>query len=197
MRTVDEFLQMLRAIATSPSDTPSPSPKEQFLGAHPKALEFVTSQKPALASYTEPNFFGVNVFKLIPADDKGAYIRYRIVPNAPSMSGFSAERLSDIYFLEEITQHLLGGPVTSTLLAQMAEYGDITDDATAYRLADRNLVELGTISIETVLEDGMQVAKQTIFGPVTRVQGIEASEDPLLEVREGAYLIATKQRRTE
>src|SRR4029077_18012402 len=40
-RTGEEFLEFLRALAASGPATPSPSPVEKFLGAHPAALAFV------------------------------------------------------------------------------------------------------------------------------------------------------------
>src|SRR5712692_3341057 len=40
-RTGQEFLEFLRALASSGPSTPSPTPIEAFLGAHPKALAFV------------------------------------------------------------------------------------------------------------------------------------------------------------
>src|SRR5271165_7076469 len=44
-RTGEEFLEFLRAVAASPPGTPSPSPIEVYLGAHPKALAFVLTPK--------------------------------------------------------------------------------------------------------------------------------------------------------
>src|ERR1700723_3913703 len=40
-RTGQEFLEFLRAVASSDPSKPSPSPIEVFLGSHPKALAFV------------------------------------------------------------------------------------------------------------------------------------------------------------
>jgi catalase len=37
--------------------------------------------------------------------------------------------------------------------------------------------------------------KQIIFDPIPRVEGIEPSEDPLLELRAAVYLISGRRRR--
>ena len=50
-RTGQEFLEFLRALASSDASKPSPSPIEAFLGAHPKALAFVQTPKPAPSSF--------------------------------------------------------------------------------------------------------------------------------------------------
>ena len=51
-RTGQEFLEFLRAVAASSDpSTPHPTPIEAFLGAHPKALEFVQAPKPVPSSF--------------------------------------------------------------------------------------------------------------------------------------------------
>src|SRR5260221_12097963 len=46
-RTGEEFLEFLKALATSGPDVPSPKPIEEFLGSHPAALAFVQTPKPS------------------------------------------------------------------------------------------------------------------------------------------------------
>src|SRR5579863_4280129 len=54
-----EFLEFLRAVAASGASKTSPSPIEVFLGAHPKALAFVQTPKPAPSSFARETYFGV------------------------------------------------------------------------------------------------------------------------------------------
>src|SRR5260370_2156185 len=49
-RTGQEFLEFLRAVAATDPSKPSPTPIEQFLGAHPAALAFWQTPKPSPAS---------------------------------------------------------------------------------------------------------------------------------------------------
>ena len=58
VRTGHEFLEFLRAIASSDPSKPSPSPIEAFLGAHPKALEYVQTPKPAPSSFARESDCG-------------------------------------------------------------------------------------------------------------------------------------------
>lgn len=39
--------------------------------------------------------------------------------------------------------------------------------------------------------------KHIIFDPIPRVEGVEASDDPLLEMRASIYLVSGKQRRAD
>jgi len=56
---------------------------------------------------------------------------------------------------------------------------------------------LGTVKVEKVIEESEQVQdqKKIIFDPIPRVEGIEASADPLLEMRAALYLISGRERR--
>ena len=64
------------------------------------------------------------------------------------------------------------------------------DDATVHWLESRPLAELGTVKMEAVVPDDAKEQKHIIFDPVPRVQGLEPSDAPLLELRAVAYLIS-------
>ena len=81
------------------------------------------------------------------------------------------------------------------MLVQVAAPGDVTDDATVHWPEDRQVVELGTIELTHVLEDSLVQQKQIIFDPIPRVDGIEPSADPLLELRAAIYLLSGRERR--
>lgn len=81
------------------------------------------------------------------------------------------------------------------LKAQIAEDGDVTDDNTAKWPEERRVVELGTIELQSIADDQAAQQKRIIFDPIPRVEGVEASADPLLEVRAGIYLISGRERR--
>ena len=46
VRTAEEFLEFLRALAASSTATTKPTPIESFLASHPKALQFVQAPSP-------------------------------------------------------------------------------------------------------------------------------------------------------
>ena len=51
VRTVEEFLEFLRAAGASGPDVPSPKPIEVFLGSHPAALAFVFGCQTVFSSF--------------------------------------------------------------------------------------------------------------------------------------------------
>jgi catalase len=56
-------------------------------------------------------------------------------------------------------------------------------------------VELGTVTIKSIVPDNAAEQKKVIFDPIPRVEGVEPSADPLLEMRAAIYLLSGKERR--
>ena len=198
VRTGAEFLEFFKAIAASPAGGPSPSPVEQFIGSHPSALAFVQAPKPAPSSYAQEAYFGVNAFRLIDADGNATTIRYRIVPDL-GVDTLDSEALKDKdinYLQDEIQTRLREGPVTFRLMAQIADAGDIVDNATVHWPETRSLVELGSVRLESIVKDQAKEQKYIIFDPIPRVKGVEPTDDPLLEFRAATYLISGRERRS-
>jgi len=195
--TGEQFLEFLQAVAASPAGTPSPTPVEKIVGASPSIQAFVTAPKPAPTSFAREQFWSVTAFKLIDAAGKETYIRYHVVPEL-GVETLSADELKTKeadYLFTDIKQRVTTSPVKFKLLAQVAAEGDITDNATVHWPDSREVVELGTVTIDALVEDSDKEQKYDIFDPIPRVQGVEASADPLLEVRAAVYLISGKQRR--
>jgi catalase len=197
-RTGQEFLELLRAIATTDPSKPSPSPIEIFLGTHPKALKFVQTPKPAPSSFGRESYFGVTAMQFTNKDGVSRYGRYRIIPeagndhlDADAVAGKSANFLFD-----ELAERITKGPIKFRILVQLANDGDTVDDATIHWPEDRTLLELGTVVLTEPVSDSDLQQKQIIFDPIPRVDGIDPSNDPLLELRAAIYLLSGRRRRT-
>lgn len=80
-------------------------------------------------------------------------------------------------------------------MAQIAEEGDTINDCTRTWPESLKLVELGEVKVGSVMEENANEQKKKIFDPIPRVEGIEASSDPLLEMRATVYLISGRERR--
>jgi catalase len=197
-RTGEEFLEFLRALAATDMTHFSGSPLEAFLGSHPAALAFVQAPKPAPASFATETYFGVTAMRFINAEGAARYGRYRIVPDAGNdhLDEAATKAKSANYLFDEIVERLGKGSVGFKILAQIAKEGDIVDDATVQWPEDRPLIELGTLTLTEPVPDNDQEQKHIIFDPIPRVDGIEPSDDPLLELRAAIYLISGRRRRS-
>ena len=197
-RNGQEFLELLRAIASSGSEVPSPKPIEQFLGAHPAALRFVQTPKPFPSSLARDTYFGVTAFKFTNAAGETRYGRYRIIPENGNeyLSDDKLSILRENHHYEELEHRVKQSPIRFKIYVQIASPNDVTDDATIHWPEDRQLIEFGTIELTSVLPDSLAQQKHIIFDPIPRVDGIEPSADPLLELRAAIYLLSGRERRS-
>ncbi|KAI0380389.1 catalase related protein [Hypomontagnella monticulosa] len=170
---------------------------DEYLATHPKALAFVHMPKRTPAHFSREMYYGVNAFKFISPKGEENYIRYRILPDA-GVLGLKDEELKekgDNYLYDGVAEVLQAGPIEFRLLAQVAEEGDVTDDNTYKWPMGRRMVILGRIRLDSIASDQIEQQKRIIFDPIPRVEGIEPSRDPLLDVRAGVYLISGRERR--
>jgi catalase len=196
-RTGQEFLEFLRALASTDLSKLSGSPLEAFLGAHPKALAFVQTPKPAPSSFARETYFGVTAMHFTNKDGASRYGRYRIIPEAGNDHlDDAAVAAKDANFLfDELEERIAQGLIKFRVVVQLANDGDVVDDATIHWPEDRTLLEFGTIVLTEPVPDNAHEQKQIIFDPIPRVDGIDPSDDPLLELRAAIYLLSGRRRR--
>lgn len=196
--TGEEFLEFLRSVAASSDRTqPHPWPVEVFLGSHPAALAFIQAPKPAPSSFARESYYGVTAMRFINKDGAARYGRYRIVPEAGN-DPLDAEALKakgPDYLFDEIKERVGGSPIRFRIVVQLANDGDTVDDATVHWPEDRKLLDVGTIELTALASDNAAEQQRVIFDPIPRLDGIEPSEDPLLELRAAVYLISGRRRR--
>jgi catalase len=77
----------------------------------------------------------------------------------------------------------------------LAEDGDTVDDATVRWPEERSQLAFGEISLEEIVPNNVAEQRHVIFDPIPRLDGIEASADPLFEPRANVYLISGRRRR--
>jgi catalase len=195
-RTAEEFLEFLNALIATDFAGPHPNAIEQFLGGHPAALAFVQAPKPIPTSFARESFFAVSAFKFTNAEGKSQFGRYRILPVAGNeYVDDAAAKQGPNFLMDEIQQRVAKEPVKFLIMVQLAEEGDVTDDATVRWPESRKVVEFGEIALTVVADNNAGEQQQIIFDPIPRVDGIEASADPLFEPRANVYLMSGRRRR--
>src|SRR5271169_2460921 len=195
-RTAEEFLDFLNALISTDPAGPHPNAIERFLGSHPAALAFVQAPKPIPTSFARESFFAVSAFKFTNANGVSRYGRYRILPVAGNeyLDQAAAAARSANFLFDEIKERIAKEPVRFRIAIQLAEAGDTTDDATIRWPEDRSQLTFGEISLNQIAPDNAAEQQSLIFDPIPRVDGIEASADPLFEPRANVYLISGRRR---
>ena len=194
--TPEDFLALLQAIAASGPNAAKPTPIEQFLGSHPAAAKWVATPRPAPVSFATLAFYGVNSFKFTNAKGETRFVRYQILPVAGehALSDADSAKAAPGYLMDELPKRIAKGAVKFRLVAQLAKEGDSVNDATVVWPADRELVELGTISLTSTAKDQVKAQKALLFNPVALPAGVEPSADPVLLARFPAYAVSFGQR---
>jgi catalase len=193
--TGEEFRDLLTALAKTGPDTPHPTPVETFLAAHPAAGKAgATAKTPS--SLARQTYNGVNAFIFVDADGKRQPFRFRFVPAAGEeiLTADEAAKRGPNYLMEEIGRRLAKEPASFRVLAQLAEPGDPTNDATKPWPDDRKTADLGTLTVTKAVADSASAEKTLLFMPNALTDGIEMSDDPLVDARVEAYAVSFGRR---
>jgi catalase len=198
VRTPEEFIEFIRLSNREPKNALR---MPLFLARRPAALLALPANAGALRpppSYAECKYFGVHAFKWIDAAGTERYVRYTWLPEAGDhrLAPWSAKRLGRDYLQEEIRRRLQAGPARFTLELQIARPGDDVDDPSAQWPADRERVQAGTLTLTRVIDDPESNGDVLVFDPVRVTDGIELSNDPVLNFRPRAYSVSVDRRIT-
>jgi catalase len=196
VRTGEEFLEFLRAVAASKPDDPKP-PIAAFLGTHPSAAKFVTAPKPIPTSFARQAFFAITAFRFTSAEGVSRFGRFRIVPVAGTefLTAEQAAGKTSDFLAVELSDRLAKGPVAFRVVVQLAQDGDEVTDSTAVWPETRPIMEFGTLTITQRIDELTPEMRKVIFDPIPRVDGIDSAGDPLTEVRSEIYLLSGRRRR--
>jgi catalase len=190
--TAEEFRDMLSSLAESPPGTPSPTKFETFVATHPKvALAAVKTP----ASFAEDEYRGINAFIFVSRTGTRQAVRYLATPvKTVHLDAAEAEKRPPNFLIEDLKERIAKGPITFHLQAQLATAEDSTSDpSTAWRDTNK-VVDLGVLTIDTPVEDSESAEKELLFLPGRVIDGIEASDDPMIAIRDATYAASFARR---
>ncbi len=189
-----DFLALLQATAESPKDAPHPTKLELFVKAHP-TVGMAISLLGTPDSFADEEYNGVDAFVLVDKDGKKQPVRYILSPQkVVHLSEQDAAKQPPNFLMDELPKRLAKGPIVFELKAQLAESGDQTKDPAQPWPPTRKVVDLGTLTVDKVVADSDEAQKKLIFLPGQLIDGIEKSDDPLIDLRDGAYAISFSRR---
>jgi catalase len=194
--TGEDFLAFLKAIAATTPTSPHPSPLEQFLGGHPRALKVITDSKALPKSFATLAFFGNNALVFVDSAGTRRAGRYQILPVAgvAHLDSAAAAKRSPNYLFDDLRRRVARGPVKYRLLVQLANPGDPTNDGSIVWPSDRKRVELGTIAVTKVAPDNEALQRSLRFNPIFLTDGIQLSDDPFIPLRSAVYALSVQHR---
>ncbi len=160
-------------------------------------LRHLQIPKPIPTSFARESFFAVSAFKFTNGDGISRYGRYRLLPAAGNeyLDEAEAAGRSPNFLFDEIKERVAKEAVRFRVAVQLAGDGDTVDDATVRWHENRPQLAFGEISLQEIAANNAGEQQHIIFDPIPRVDGIEASADPLFEARANIYLMSGRRRR--
>ncbi|MFC0452778.1 catalase family peroxidase [Rhodococcus jostii] len=188
-RTPDGFYERLLASKKDPATgKPDPDRMAAFLSRRPEtaAAMNLIRRHPPTSGFDNSTFYGLNAFQCTNDSGVTVPVRWSLVPEQPAGSAGLPPKGRD-YLFDALTAALRRGPLRWRMLVTIGRPGDRTDDATRPWPPTRQVVDVGTVTLEEVRTEAPHNARDVNFDPLVLPTGIAPSDDPLLSARSAVY----------
>jgi catalase len=201
-RTPEAFYEQMIASKSDPkAGKPDPAKMQAFLASHPEtveALKIIKSQ-PLSSGFANSTFHSLNAFRFINAAGDSVPVRWILPPFQPFEAANPSpnplpepgrgqgERSDKNYLFDALIAQIHRQPLRWHLIIIVGQPGDPTNDATLAWPADREQVDVGTVTLDRVESDDTSAARDINFDPLVLPAGIAPSDDPLLSARSAVY----------
>jgi catalase len=189
-RTPEAFFELMRAT--------DPEQKKAFLARHPESARAadVLRNRTVSSGFADTTFHSLNAFRFTGGTDGTVAARWVLEPEQPARPA-DASAGGPNFLFDALLADLGRGPLRWHLVAIVGRPDDPTDDATAAWPADRERVDVGTLTLDRAEADDTSPAAELVFDPLVLPAGIEPSDDPLLSARSAVYSRAFTRRAGE
>lgn len=197
--TIEQFMGLLEA--GLPKQAGGPVNKEglqQFLAKNPNSAMVFRMRAESLApvSFAHTEFNSVHAFLYRNAAGEVTPARCHWVP----VAGVKGQPLADLSAMAadtlytELSGRLQREKVAFDLVLELAQPGDPLNDATALWPDDRQRVAIGRLSISSTANEGELLDKVMNHDPSQLTDGIDPTDDPILQLRRGVYEVSAALR---
>jgi catalase len=200
-RTPEEFIEFNRAIRRAKDGRPRPDPIRilLYLARHPKAgpaIRALRETKP-IPSYARCRYNSLHAFRWIAADRSSRHVRYSWLPDEGEATISSEEAFTrpPDYLKRDVEERFAAGkPIRFTLEVQLAEPGDRVDDPRIAWPEERERVVAGSLELTELDTRREREGDVLVFDPTRVTDGIELTDDPILNFRPLAYAVSVERR---
>ncbi len=200
-RTPEAFYEQLVASRPDPkTGKPDPAAMKAFLDRHPETAQVLSAIKsqPVASGFDNTTFYGLNAFRLINSSGASTPVRWLLAPMQPFAAASGASSDEDKNFLfDGLIAQIRRQPVRWQLILVIGQPGDPTHDATIAWPAERERVDVGTLTLDRVDAEETSAATDINFDPLVLPAGITPSDDPLLSARSAVYARSFTRREGE
>jgi catalase len=148
----------------------------------------VIGSQPVASGFENTTFHGLNAFRFINSSGESTPVRWLLTPmqSFEPASDASAARDQN-YLFDGLIAQIRRQPLRWRLVVVIGQPGDLTHDATIPWPADRERLDVGTLTLDRVEAEDMSAATDINFDPLVLPAGITPSDDPLLSARSAVY----------
>jgi catalase len=192
VRTPEAFYEQLRAAKPDPATgKPDPERLKAFFAAHPESAKAAAliKARTVTAGFGDSTYWSLNAFRFVAADGSQRPVRWAFVPDrasAPETAAQAAQGDKN-YLFDDLAAQLRQGPQSWHLVVTLGRAEDPTADATRPWPADREAVDVGTLTLTAATPEAAGNCRDINFDPLVLPDGIAPSDDPLLSARSAAY----------
>ncbi len=175
-----------------------PAKVKAFVDANPETLlqaKHYASQ-PVPASFASVNYWGVHGHGFVNASGATQFGKWIFEPVAglQGLTDDEAKAKGPSFLFDELRQRVKDGKASFNFNLELAQAGDVIDNATIPLPDGRKKVAMGTLKITEVSADGSGPCLTMNFNPVVMPKGVVASNDPLLTARAAPYAVSLGRR---
>jgi catalase len=183
-----------RLVATQPDPkTGKPDPKKiaAFLASHPETVQAtkIIQSHPVSSGFANSTYYGLNTFWFMDVSGTSIPVRWSMVPVQPVAPANTAEsvRPDKNYLFDGLIADILRQPLQWRLIVMIGQANDPTNDATIPWPDARELLDVGTLTLDHVESEETSPARDINFDPLVLPEGMAPSDDPLLSARSAVY----------
>jgi catalase len=175
---------------------PDPAAMAAFLAAHPEsaAAMAVIKKHPPSPGFADSPFSSLITFYFVNDHGVRTPVRWSFVPQQQALAPRSDG--SNTLF-DALIRQLRSGPLQWRLILTVGAPGDPTTDATLPWPSDRRTVDAGVLTLTDIQTEAAGNARDINFDPLVLPDGIEPSDDPLLNARSTVYAASYRARTGE
>jgi catalase len=195
----ENFVKFLEARRPDPATgRPDPVKVKAFNDSHPDAKPQIDwlAKAPVPASYATVNYWGANAFEFITPANKKVFGKwmFEAASGQKGLSDDELKQLGDDFLADELRKRAADKSIAFNFNVQIAEQGDVVNDATVPLPANRKVVTAGRLVIDKVEAGPGGACDKITYNPLVLPKGVGPSADPTLVARPASYGISLSRR---
>ena len=151
---------------------------------------------PLPSSFANGSYFSINAFRFTNQAGETRHVRWSLVPETPfeALDKSKLGELGSDFLFEDVAARLRQGALRWHMVVTVAAPDDPVDDATKAWPADRQQIDVGTLTIDRAEAEETGACRNITFDPLILPAGMAPSADPLLPARSAVYAVSLTRR---